>query len=276
MFFRKKTTKPTMSLYLTHGSLMVMKGVARTQSQNELHIIAMCNFMNDEKTYQIKNINDLKNRLLEVKHPQQEAMLQYIKDHQDTLTQKEFFNYVNTIKKYFKIGNVNLRADGNLFHPNSDNVSKELCDLVNTTRPQSLVLFSDTPACVADSQKYLRRELTNKYHHLPSYSLSGNVADRKTLKDVITHEKKQPTIIPVPNACWGFFSRRIKDSSKLQKVYASDDTHEVSLDSDRTTKYFLFPEPKADVIDLLPKHNFYNRASTLSDDDRVRAFHSDL
>jgi len=61
MFFRKKTP---MSIYITHGSFAVIKGIAHTHSQHEPDLVATCALVNGEKNYTIKNIEPLIIKLL--------------------------------------------------------------------------------------------------------------------------------------------------------------------------------------------------------------------
>jgi len=160
-------------------------------------------------------------------------------------------------KSKFKINHINLRADANLIHPASVQVSTELCYLVDSIRPTSLILFSETPECIEDAQKYLNRTMTIQNHRLPPYLLSGAVATRKTLKDVITSEVQKPTLIPVPNACLSFFSVRSQYRLKTPKTYPMENTADIKFGSDRTTRNSLLTQPE----------------SNTTSDDLVRPFH---
>lgn len=244
MFSRKKNS---MSIYVTHGSSTVIKGVSRTSSKNEPHILATCTLIHSKETYSIKNFKDLIDQATESKHVKEKHRVDLAQLSGDNLTSEQFLHIVNLIKQSFKINHINLRADANLIHPASVQVSTELCYLVDNIRPKSLILFSETPECIEDAQRYLNRELTDENHHLPSYRLSGTVATRKTLKDVITRETNNPTAIPVPNACLSFFSGRSQHRLKTPKTYPSDDTANTKFSSDRTTRSSLLTQPESNT-----------------------------
>ncbi|MDF1828182.1 MAG: hypothetical protein P1U39_07885 [Legionellaceae bacterium] len=207
MFFCKKTT---MSLYITHGSPLVMKGVARTHSQHEPHLIVICSYLAGEKIYGIKNIDPLIIKITQAGNKNREKLVHLAQHHQQPLTQTEFNSFIHEIKTYFKINHINLCADGNLFHGNTASVSDELCDLVQTLKPQSLFLFSETPECVEDARNYLNRRLTNNHVQLPRYRLNGAATSRQYLAEIIRQEKINPTMIPVHRGCLDFFSQKKK------------------------------------------------------------------
>tara|TARA_R110002126_G_scaffold17798_2_gene68846 strand:- start:19035 stop:19796 length:762 start_codon:yes stop_codon:yes gene_type:complete len=244
MFSRKKNP---MSIYVTHGSPVVIKSVARLCSKNELHVIATCALIHGEKIYSIKNLEYLILQATESMHVQEKHRADLAQLSGDNLTSEQFIHIVNLIKQSFKINHINLRADANLIHPASVQVSTELCYLVDSIRPTSLILFSETPECIEDAQKYLNRTMTVQNHRLPPYLLSGAVATRKTLKDVIISETNKPTLIPVPNACLSFFSGRSQYRLKTPKTYPTDDTADIKFASDRTTRSSLLTQPESNT-----------------------------
>ena len=154
----------------------MIKSVARVCSKNELHIIATCALNHGEKTYSIKNIDHLIIQATESKNFPKKYSPDIAQLSGDNLTSEQFLHIVDLIKQLFKINHINLRADANLIKPASVQVSTELCYVVDSIRPTSLILFSETPECIEDAQKYLNRTMTIQNHRLPPYLLSGAVA----------------------------------------------------------------------------------------------------
>lgn len=227
MFSRKKTT---MSLYLTHGAAFVMKGVAHKQPQKEPHLIATCSYKNNKKTYKIENIKQLSEQISETSGARKSKLIKLTSEYREPLSQAKFDYFVYEIKKYFKANHVNLYADGNLFHPSCGFISAELSILVETTKPQTLILFSDTPECLDDARNYLNRRPTNNNHQLPHYRLNATATTRQNLAAAIRQEKNFPTMIPIKNGCLNFFSRHTPKLLLPPKVYARDDTQSITAE----------------------------------------------
>jgi|GEM_PF-2482238 len=100
MFSRKK--KP-MSIYVTHGSSVVIKSVARLCSKNELHVIATCTLIHGKETYSINNIEDLIRQATESKYVQEKHRADLAQLSGDHLTSEQFLYIVNLIKQSFKL-----------------------------------------------------------------------------------------------------------------------------------------------------------------------------
>jgi hypothetical protein len=236
MFFRKKTP---MSIYITHGSFAVIKGIAHTHSQHEPDLVATCALVNGEKNYTVKNIEPLIIKIINANHAQKNKLVKLAQSHQGaSLSQADFDHFVHAIKTYFKVNYIKLHADGNLFWPASQNVSAELCYLVEKIQPQSLILFSETPECIDDAQNYLHRKPTNNHHQLPNYPLSGAVATRKTLKNIIANEAENPTYIPTQHSCVSFFYNNAGRILRKPKIYPNDETTITYANDEPNSKTF--------------------------------------
>jgi hypothetical protein len=142
--------KPSLAIYVTHGSLMVMKGIANACSKEALHLIVSAIENEGSYYYKIEKIAFLQENT-ELKIPSEK------------MSAEEFINFIATMCRQMNIDKheIMLCADANLTKPSYKNVTAEFCYFVDQIKPSRLIPFSDTPECVIDANKYLQREPTN-------------------------------------------------------------------------------------------------------------------
>lgn len=219
LFFQK--TK-TMSIYVTHGAKFVTKGVAHQCSQEEPYILVQCDVVGHACLYTISNANTL----ITSRHNtglfliSKDEFTLYVQSHQEPMNQTQFIEYIYYIRRYFTVIDTTLCLDGNLSAPALDKVTAEVCDLVNAIKPKSLILFSETLDCREDAQRYLNRQSTALNYQLPEYEISGAVTTRAHLSETIQHERRTPTISPLPQAT---VNRLDVNDRDLQLLNSGDD-----------------------------------------------------
>ena len=168
---------PDFSIYVTHGTLVPIKGLARRFSGKKVHILATYT----ENKYTLFNKPEL-------------AASVHREDIPSCFTIVEFIALIDEIKtQYFiDIPDVMLCIDGNLGCLAGQTISETFLQLVESIAPTFLFAFSETPSCVDSAQQYLAGEevilategIIKKYR-LPSDVKIGRVSDKAGISGVI-------------------------------------------------------------------------------------------
>lgn len=137
--------KTRLSVYVTHGSIMVLKCEANKFKENEYQVIT--EYTTLIRAYSIKT-NDKLNVLLSAKG---------IVISTTAIDQTAFVAFINQIKTLDEVSTRTLRlcCDVNLGEIGGHDITPEYSYLVDQLAPTSIVPFTDTPECAISAAKKL-------------------------------------------------------------------------------------------------------------------------
>lgn len=188
MFSNKK--KSSLSIYVAHGGVIIIKTVARRFSDNEVQVLATY----DDGMYTIlkPNIKTLSNFLAGT-----------IAIPSTPVDQTAFVAFINQLKSLMKISKVRLICDANLGEPHGENVTPALFYLKTQINPHQLFPFTNTAQCIENAKKQLP--------NIP-VTAANELSDR--MASLIDNESSSPS--PINHDSWRSFSHSLPPQLSLR------------------------------------------------------------
>lgn len=170
---------PDLAVYVTHGTQVPIKALAKRFSGKKIHILAA---YDKDIGYSILNKSVLAASIGRDNIP-------------SFYTKEKFIELIDEIKTqcFENAPDVMLCVDGNLGDVAGVAISETFLQLVRSIAPKFLFPFSETPDCVDSAQRYLlgeevvfgKESITTKYR-LPSEVKIGQASNRAEISDVIS------------------------------------------------------------------------------------------